>query len=993
MKRSLTRLGFSVLLLLLTVVGVSAQSIQVSGTVIDETGEPMIGVPVRVQGTGIGAQTDLDGRFSFKADKKATLEASFMGYKTQLIPLSSAKLPLSIRMEPEAAQLNEVVVIGYGSVKKKDLTGSVTTISDKSFQKGAISTPDQLISGKVAGVQIMANSGAPGSGSRIRIRGGASLNASNDPLIVIDGVPVDNNNINGAPSILSSINPESIESMNVLKDASATAIYGSRASNGVILITTKQGKLGQKMSINFSTQASISTPSRYVDVLNASEVRKLIEGSTASNKASYLALLGNANTDWQREIYRTAFGTDNNLSLSGSLAALPYRLSIGYYDQNGILREDNMKRTSVSLNLSPRLLNNDLKFNINVMGSNTRNKYADRGAIPDAISFDPTQSVFNNAPTYDPFHHYFTWMAGGVPQNIAPYNPMARLNSKEDKSSVYTSIGSIKTDYILPFLRELKLSLNLGYDYASSTGTIYVPTWAPQSYTNQEAGKGGLDNHYKVQRLNKILEFYGEYAKYFEQIKSNINLMAGYSYQDWKSTIYSYPERTAGGIEYNKPNHDVDYPQNTLISFYGRLNYTLLDKYLLTATLRTDGSSRFSKKNRWGIFPSMALAWKVKEESFLKEVKEISDLKLRFGYGITGQQDGIANYSYLSFYNLSGAQSLYQLGDKFYHMYKPAAYDEDIKWEQTATTNFGVDLGLFDDRLTASVDVYYKKTKDLLNVIPVPAGSNFSNKILTNVGNVENQGIEVTLGATPIETKDWQWTLSANMTYNKTEITKLNATEDPNFLGVPTGNIEGLTGGNIQINSVGHAPNTFFVYEQVYENGKPVEGKYVDRNKDGVINENDKYYFHTPEPKVFLGFSTTLSYKNFTLSTALRSGLGGYVYDNISARFGNFSGLMNPSGFVQNLSRDYYNTEFKVGQYESDYYVHNASFLKMDNLTLSYDFGRVWQNRLGLQLSATVQNVFTLTGYKGIDPEVVGGIDYNLYPNPRIYSLKLNVSF
>lgn len=966
-----------------------AQTFNVTGVVKDSKGEPLIGVSVKVKDKDWGGTTNLDGMFSFKADKKDVLSISYIGFETQEVPLTGAKMPLNIVLKESSKQLADVVVIGYGSVKKKDLTGSITTISDKNFQKGMISTPDQLISGKVAGVQITQDGGAPGSGSRIRIRGGASLNASNSPLIIIDGIPVDNNNIAGSPSVLSSINPADIQSMNVLKDASATAIYGSRASNGVILITTKSGRLGQKMDINFSTQVTASTPSKFVKVLDGDAIREIVN---KRGDATFKQMLGKENTDWQKEIYQTAFGTDNNLSISGSTSWLPYRLSLGYYRQDGILKTDNMQRISGGLNLNPKFLNGDLSFNLNVTGSQVKNRFADRGAIISAISQDPTQPV--KADGFDRFGGYYTWLSGGNPNQLAKYNPVALLETTDDRSTVYSSIGSFKTDYKLPFLRDLKLTLNLGYELASSTGTKYIPTWAPQAYLNQEAGKGGVDDHYKQERLNTILEFYGDYNKYIEAIRSNISFMAGYSYQNWKTTNYFYPKKTAGGIEYDKPNFAIDYPQNTLVSFYGRLNYTLLDRYLLTATLRTDGSSRFAPKQRWGIFPSMALAWKIKQEAFLKNVDFVSDLKLRAGYGITGQQDGIANYSYLPVYYLSGAQSTYQLGDKYYNMYKPSAYDANIKWEQTATTNIGLDFGFLSNRISGSVDYYFKQTKDLLNEISIPAGANFSNRLLTNVGNIENKGLEVSLNFIPIETKDWNWNVSANVTFNNTKITKLNQVEDPNFLGVQTGGIQGITGGCIQMHSVNYAPNTFFVFKQVYDkDGKPIEGLYQDLNNDGVINDNDKYYFNNPEPKVFAGLSTSLSYKNLTLSTSLRANFGNYVYDNVSAGLSNYSGLMNSSGFIQNVTSNVFDTNFNAGQYYSDLYIKPASFLKMDNISLSYDFGRVWKDKLGISIMGTVQNVFTLSQYKGLDPEISSGIDYNFYPIPRMYSFKINLTF
>lgn len=969
-----------------------AQEVNVTGVLKEANGEPLIGATISVPGKpGVGAVTDYNGNFAIKVQMTDSLHFTYVGFEPYTIAVKDAKIPLVVVLQENKELLSEVVVIGYGSVQKKDLTGAVTTITDKNFKKGLITTPDQLISGKVAGVQITQGGGAPGSGSRIRIRGGASLNASNDPLIVIDGVPIENSVAAGAPSILSSINPADIESMNVLKDASATAIYGSRASNGVIIITTKSGKLGQKLSVQFNTQFSASTPSKYIDVMDGDQFRALIK---EQGDQDFINLLGNANTDWQKEIYRTAYGTDNNLSVSGSTAWLPYRVSLGYFKQNGILRTDHMDRGTVGISLTPRFLNGDLAVDLNIKGTQTKNRYGNRDAIGAAIRFDPTKPVMSDDPLHQKYGGYYSWLSGDVPNARATYNPVALLETKEDQAKVNRSIGNLKIDYRLPFLKDLRLNLNLGYDYTSSSGTIYIPTWAPQTYFNGEPGKGGVDNEYKQEKINKLLDFYANYRKELPSIKSNIDLMAGYSYQDWKTNIYNFPDKTAGGIINSTPLFENDYPQNTLVSFYGRLNYSLMDRYLFTATIRTDGSSRFSKENRWGVFPSMAFAWRLKEEAFLKDVSNLSDLKLRLGYGVTGQQDGIANYSYLSFYNLSGNTSMYQLGDKFYNMYRPAAYDAEIKWEQTVTSNIGLDFGFLNQRISGSVDYYFKKTKDLLNSIPVPAGANFSNVLLTNVGNIENSGLEMALNLIPVDNEEWYWSVNLNATYNDTKITKLNQTEDPSYLGVLTGGIQGGTGNTIQIHTVGYAPNTFFVYKQAYDNnGQPIEGVFADLNGDGKINENDRYHYKNPEPDWFLGFSTSLTYKNLTVSTALRGSFGNYVYDNVASELAAYRAVLNPLTFLQNTLANVKDYDFYTNRYLSDMFVKPASFVKMDNLNVTYDFGRLWNEKVGLRVGATVQNVFTISEYKGIDPEIPGGIDANFYPVPRIFSVNLGLTF
>lgn len=975
-----------------------AQSIHAHGVVVDVEGTPLPGVTVRVTDkTGQGTITDADGNFSLQVDKFDRLTFTYIGFVDQTIAVAGQTFPLRLVLHEDSELLDEVVVIGYGSVQKKDLTGSITTISSKDFQKGAISTPDQLITGKIAGVQIVPGGGGPGSGSTIRIRGGASLNASNDPLIVIDGVPMEGGTLPGAPSALSSINPADIESMNVLKDASATAIYGSRASNGVIIITTKKGSLGQPLRVQATTRFSVSTPRKYVDVYTGDEIREIVK---KSGEAKYIAMLGKENTDWQSAIYQTAFGTDNNVSISGATSWLPYRMSVGYYNEKGILKTDHMQRVTGDLSLSPHFLNDDLTVTLNVKGSHTRNRYADKGAIDGAVRMDPTQPIMSDDAIYKPFGGY--WFLTGtnddgqvIPRSLAPRNPLALLMEKEDRGTTSRIIANSMITYKVPFIKGLSMNLNLAYDYGVGHGTVYIPTTAPlNEYTNQEVGKGGLDNRYRQEKTNKLLDFYVNYKAESDALLGALDVMAGYSYQDWRTKDYRYADKTAGGIEYNKPVFPYDIPRNTLVSFYGRVNYSLLDRYLITATVRTDGSSRFAPEYRWGIFPSVALAWKIKEESFLKDVEAVSDLKLRLGYGMTGQQDGIANYSYQPVYYLSGNQSKYLLGDKWYNMYKPAAYDAEIKWEQTATSNVGLDYGFLNGRLYGSIDLYVKHTKDLLNEIPIPAGANFSNKLLTNIGSMTNKGAELSVNYIPIETKDWNWVLNFNATYNKTEITQLTQVEDPTYLGAEVGGINGATGNYAQIHSVGYAPYSFFVHKQVYdEQGKPIEGVFADLNGDGKIDNYDKYHCGKPAPDFLFGLSTSLRYKGLTLSTSLRANTGNKIYDNVSSNNATLDSVIDPLGWISNATHDYSASGFINKHYLSDYYVRDASFLKMDNLTLSYDFGRLFHDSVGINLGATVQNVFTLSSYKGIDPEVSGGIDHQFYPIPRTYSLSLGLTF
>src|SRR6476620_1553569 len=733
----------------------------ITGRVTDSTGNGVAGATVTVKGAQTATQTSNDG--SFRITVPSTVNAlilSSVGFTTREVAVISGSTA-NARLTVASGNLNEVVIIGYGTSKKKDLTGAVTTVNAKDFNKGAIISPEQLIAGKVAGVQITSNGGAPGSGSTIRIRGGASLNASNDPLIVVDGVPLaPNRNLDGTPSIagssdpLSMINPNDIESMNILKDASATAIYGSRASNGVIIITTKKGKKG-KPKFNFTTQNSISTLPKEADVLSPAEFRNYVN---THGTPSQIAITGNANTDWQKEIYDKAFTTDNNLSVSGSYKFLPYRVSLGYLNQDGILKTGNLQRTSAAITLNPRLFDDHLKIDLNLKGTVSHYRFADEGAIGTAVRFDPTQPVFSGNKR---FGGYFEWLdpssTTGL-RDLAPLNPVGLLEQKEDKSDVKRSIGNIQFDYKLHFLPDLHVNLNLGYDVSKGEGTIFIPDSAASSYLRSpDAKHGGVNNQYKQNKSNTLLETYLNYVKDIKSIRSRIDAIAGYSYQDFLTTNDNFPDYTTDGFIISKPSFPFDKPENRLISFYVRLFYYDMGKYLLTGTLRRDGSSRFSEENRWGMFPSGAFAWRLKEEDFLRNSTTVSDLKLRLGYGETGQQDGIGNYDYIARYSLANQQAQYQFGNRFDSLYRPEGYNPNLKWEQTATYNIGLDYGFFNNRVTGSIDFYIKKTSDLLSIIDQPAGTNFSNKILANIGNMENRGVEFTINAQLVRNREVTW--------------------------------------------------------------------------------------------------------------------------------------------------------------------------------------------------------------------------------------------
>ncbi|HEY4149464.1 MAG TPA: TonB-dependent receptor [Chitinophagaceae bacterium] len=960
-------------------------SLPVKGVVTDQYNAPVVAATVQIVGTKKAVLTDGLGVFLLTAPADAILEISSVGHASVRVHVQAV---MAVVLQTSESAMNDVVVIGYGTQKKKELTGSIATVTSKDFQQGAITTPEQLIAGKVAGVSITSNGGSPGAGSVIRIRGGASLNASNDPLIVIDGVPLSGNNIYGASNPLSTINPNDIETFTVLKDAAATAIYGSRASNGVILITTKKGT-GGKPVVSFSTQVSVSKIQKTIDVLSAAQFRTYVDSlgtGTYDNVHSYKSLLGTASTNWQNQIYQSALSTDNNISVAGAYKTMPYRVSLGYLDQDGILKTDNLQRFSGGISLSPRLLDNHLKIDLNLKGSVSKARFANGAAISSAVYFDPTQPV----TAASPFGNYYEWAAkdpvtGNITLNkLAPRNPLALLELYNNSSTVQRSYGNIQFDYSFHFLPELHANLNLGYDVASGNGTTNVPAYAAQNYLDS-----GQHNKYANRISNKVGEFYLNYTKELKSIHSNINATAGYGYYNNLSINYNYPNLRANGdtIPGSIPSYPKDEPENTLISYYARLIYTFHTKYILAASIRSDGSSRFAPDNRWGTFPSLALTWRINQENLFSNSRTLSDLKLRLSYGITGNQDGIYDYPYLGVYSLSDNASRVQFGNTFYNMATPAAYDASIRWEQTATSNAGLDFGFFQNRLNGSLDVYYKKTKDLLNTIPIPEGSNFSSTILTNVGNLENKGVEFAVNVVPIKNKNLTWTLGFNVAYNQNKITNLTATKDPTYPGTLTGN------GVVQINTVGYNTNSFYVYHQLYnKSGKPIEGVYQDLNGDGIINQNDLYHYKTPFPPYVFGFSTQVNWKQWSLSTVLRANVGNYLYNGVSTGAIE-SNILNPLVYLANSMTDVLNTHFYNSQPQSDYYVQNASFLKMDNLGLGYDAGRILHDKVGLRLGLNCQNVFTVTKYTGIDPEIYGGIDNTIYPRPRIYVLSARLQF
>lgn len=975
-----------------------AQTASIRGKIVDNKNESLPGATVAIGNTNQSAAADANGNFVINnvTPGTYTLTARFIGFAdlSKTVTVTATGVTVDFQLTADSKSLNEVVVIGYGTQTRKEVTGAISTVTAKDFQKGNTVSPAELIQGKVAGVSVTTNGGQPGGGATIRIRQGASLNASNDPLIVVDGVPLSNNAIAGAGNALALINPNDIETFTVLKDAASTAIYGSRASNGVILITTKKGTAGTPQ-INFTSKNSLATLRNKVSILSADEVRTYVKAYDAANGTNRAALLGKVNTDWQDQIFQNGLASDNNLSISGTTHNTPYRVSVGYLDQTGLIKTDRLQRSTVALRLSPKFFDNSLKLEFNVNGTYAKSRFGNQDAIGNALAFDPTQDI---RLAGSPYNGYFEWFntAGNFTTGLnpnAPRNPLGVIYDKADISDTYRSFGNFTADYRFPFLKALRANLNLGYDISKGAGSIYIPSNAGQAYSTNGSSYQSHQKNY-----NTTGEFYLNYTSDVKSIKSNVNVTAGYGHYDFRTVNRNYPRYDGSGnlIAGSTPVFAFDVPQYTLESYYGRLIYTFNTKYIFAASIRTDGSSKFSPGQRWGVFPSAAFTWRISDEDFLKTSNVVSDLKLRASYGITGQQDGIGYYGYLPTYSLSNNNSQYQFGNNYYYMYTPAAYDSNLKWETTRTTNIGFDFGFLNQRISGSIDAYYKNTKDLLSYIFLPAGTNFTNGITTNVGDMVNRGIELNLNAVAIKSKDINWTINYNIAYNKNKITNLSAIANDNSPGTATGGISGSTGSNIQIHSVGFSPNAFYVYKQVYDQatGKPLQGVYQDLNNDGVINSSDLYRYKSPYPKFIMGFSTQFSYKKWTASTVLRANLGNYMYNNVASNLGSQTAIISPNGLVGNASTSLLATGFTTSQYFSDYYVQNASFLRMDNAGLNYDFGNVFHSKkVRFNIGANVQNVFVVTKYDGLDPEIYSGIDNKFYPRPRTYTLSLNLGF
>lgn len=948
----------------------------------------------------MGTITDFDGNFLLNANKGDIIIISFIGYRSQE---AQAAASMNIILKDDTELLDEVVVIGYGSVKKDDLSGSVVAIKAEEMNKGAVTSPQELIMGKVPGLSVSQGDGAPGAGSTIRIRGGASLNASNDPLIVIDGIPVSNDAAPGTPNALATINPNDIETFTVLKDASATAIYGSRASNGVIIIQTKKGTQ-DKIKVSYSGTFTAKDPYKRIETLDAQSFREVMQAQYPEGTAQsadiqrILNVSPNQSTDWQDAIYQTGLSTDQNIGIAGKAGFMPFRISLGYNTEKGTLKTSKYERYTGAVNLSPKFFDNHLSVDINVKGTINKNRFADSGAVGAAAFFDPTKPIYDEENRYN---GYWNWgIVQGAQADLATQNPLSLLYDRNNHGTTKRSLGNIQLDYKIHGLEDLHANLNLGYDVAKTTGRNFVNSNSVQSSLDKTFTGLGQGNTWNNLRRNHLLDFYMNYAKNIESIKSNFDIMAGYSWQHFyyanHDITYSNPTEDLGAKEgytydenerhYIRDDHRRIPYENYLISFFGRLNYNFMDRYLLTATLRRDGSSRFSENNRWGLFPSAALAWTISNEPFMKATENVlSKLKLRLGYGVTGQQE-IGDYQYITSYSFSTNPNTTYLGTT---LLKPNGYSPDLKWEQTTTYNVAIDFGFLNNRINGSIEYYQKHTKDLLNTISAAAGTNFINLITANVGKMKNKGVEANVNAIAIQSKDFTWEVGYNITWNDSKITKLTTTFNPDY--------QGIDAGTNQKHQVGEMPGTFYLYQQVYdENGKPIQNAFVDRNNDGQITEADRYLTHkSPMAKVYMGFSSQFSYKKWDLGFNLRANFGNYVYNGVAS--GNStSNNYGGKGFITNLYNGFQDTGFTLlntsEQMASDYFLENASFLKMDNLTLGYSFQNLFAAKLSGRISASVQNVFTISKYSGLDPEC-GAIDSNIWPRPRTYTIGLNLNF
>ncbi len=956
----------------------------VTGTVTEQSSsQPLPGVNILIKGTSQGTATDFDGNYQINANNGDIMVFSYIGFVSQEITFSGQS-SINIILIEDAAQLDEIVLIGYGGVKKEDLTGSADLITSKDFNEGPVVSAQQLISGKIAGVSVTSGGGAPGEGQNIIIRGVGSLSLSSSPLIVIDGVPLANDGVGGSRNPLNLINPNDIESMVVLKDASATSIYGSRAANGVILISTKKGK-DSEFKFNLNSAMNFSSAIDKVDVLTAEQFSTLINGT---GNSTAITLLGTANTDWQDAIYVDAMGSDHTFSALGSAWGVPMRASLGYSDQDGILDRDNFKRTTASLSLTPNLFDDHLKIQLNARGMYTENAFANRDAIGGAVAFDPTQSIFDSNSQYA---GYFAWLdfITGNHANLAPVNPVALINLVDDTAEVRRFVGNAKFDYKLHFFPDLTATINVGYDKSNSDGRVHTSEFMPTS----DPTFNGSKTTFGQEATNKLFDAYLTYDKSIND-DHNINVVAGYSYQRFEFDNSSYDSELEEDqianpdlvIQFNF----IDRSENVLLSYFGRLNYNYKGKYLLTATLRADASSKLNPNDRWGYFPSAALAWNVSKEDFMDN-SFFNELKLRVGYGEVGNVNGLGDYQFLTRYQGSTSTANNQFGNEFLQTFRPEPFNENLRWEVGKTFNIGLDYSFLDRRISGSINAYQKDTNDLIAEAFIDPFTNFGNRIDSNIGDMENKGIEFGINVIPVKSEDLEWNINYNIAFNDNKITRLPYDQE-------VGAISGGFGNFVQIHTEGEIPFSYFVYEQVYDSaGKPIEDVFVDRNGDNVIDEDDRYLYKSPIANIIMGLNTDLRFKNWDLSVVTRANIGNYVYNNVASNRGLFERAIPSTGnSLGNLHSDFLNTGFLTDNernLSSDHFVQEASFFKIDNITLGYALPEETFEGLNMRVYGSVQNVITVTDYDGLDPEITGGIDNNFYPRPRIFVFGINVDF
>ena len=966
------------LLVFMLPVSIFAQN-GVNGVVTESaTGMPIPGANIIVKGTSKGSTTDFDGKYTLNTVEEGdVLLFSFLGFKE--VEIAYAGQPtIDVALEESQTSLDAVVVIGYGTVTKKDATGAVNQVSTEDFNKGQVNTASQLITGKIAGVTVTSGGGAPGEGQNINIRGIGSISLNSSPLYVVDGIPLDNTNVGGSRNPLDFINPADIETMTVLKDASSTAIYGSRAANGVILITTKKGK-GNEFKFNYSGATTTYRPTNYVDVMSGDEFRSLV---TRVGSDAAISRLGTASTDWQQLIYREALGSEHNLSATGNIGGfMPVRASVGHTDQDGVLRGDNFSRTTGSVSLRPTFMDGHLKVEINGRGMYTENTFANRDAIGSSVDFDPTKRVYTDDSPFANYNGWYIYSADAdrfIQNSLSPTNPIALLNEKDDSAEIRRFIGNAKVDYKLHFFPDLTATVNVGMDKTNSHGRTIVSDQMPSAQLDWN----GSYSNYINQATNKLFDAYLTYDKDFG--KSSINAVAGYSYQSFEYDNYSFDSEAQ---EEGNDAEFIDKWRSIWLSDFGRANYNYDDRYLLTATMRADASSKLNPDDRWGYFPSFAVAWNINNEDFFNS-ETVNQLKLRVGYGEIANVNGLGDYLFLTNYTGSRSNANYQFGDTYYQTYRPDAYNEDLRWEVGKTFNAGIDYALFNSRVTGSLNAYLKKTEDLISFVTVDPFTNFSNKINKNIGDMENKGIEFELNVTPVQTENFTWRIGYNVAYNDNTITNL-----PDQ--VEEGGISGGTGNTVQLHKEGYSPFSYWVYKQIYdESGRPIEGAFVDRNGDGQINDDDRYLYKSPFADVTMGLNTNLNYKNWDLAIVSRASLGNYAYNNMASSR-SYEVRATENSILTNLHRDYFNTGFQSiteTSLQSDYYIQDASFFRLDNITLGYTFAEVFKDS-DLRLYGSAQNVFTLTDYEGLDPEINGGIDNNFYPRPRIFTFGVNLNF